>query len=208
MDATVNPRPRPRGQRCRVCHHESFAQIELALVSGIPLRVVAARYGLRKSSLYRHRLNHMSAVHRAALLVARKPSEVDLEALERDESEGLLSQIVAQRARLTTFAAECMAKGNVSGAIAAERALTEGLTLSSRLLGQLISRHEVRHAHVTLTADYLRLRTLLIEELRGHPDLAARIAARMRELEADAAQAITDRGQPVTIEHQPMESTR
>jgi DNA-binding transcriptional ArsR family regulator len=45
-------------QRCTVCHHASLAEIDQALLQGLPLRPLAAQFGLSSSALSRH-LKHL-----------------------------------------------------------------------------------------------------------------------------------------------------
>jgi hypothetical protein len=44
-------------QTCTVCRYKNVSEINLALVSGEPLRSIAGRTGLTKSSLQRHKQN-------------------------------------------------------------------------------------------------------------------------------------------------------
>ena len=91
-----------RGPACTICEHERRHQIEIGLVYQVPLRVLARRFGVSADALHRHKQNHLSPQVAAAILAAQKPSAIDLEALQASESEGLLAQLVAQRARLQT----------------------------------------------------------------------------------------------------------
>src|SRR5262245_34365945 len=91
-------------RKCTVCAHPRRHQIEIGLVHGLATQVLADRFGLKRSAIGRHRDNHLPAQTRAAILSARLPSEIDLEQLQRDESEGLLSSLIAQRARLQSHA--------------------------------------------------------------------------------------------------------
>jgi hypothetical protein len=68
----------------------------------MPVRVLARRFQLTHHAIFRHRRNHMSPQMVAALLAALKPSEIDLESLQRSESEGLLGSLVAQRTTADT----------------------------------------------------------------------------------------------------------
>ena len=71
-------------QRCTVCTHASRPEIDQALIDGLPLRPLAAQYGLSSSALSRH-LKHLRQAmaahddrehqaHQAALL-----DELDLQ---------------------------------------------------------------------------------------------------------------------------------
>jgi hypothetical protein len=49
------------GQTCLTCRYEAREAIDAALVAGEPLRDIAGRTGLSKSSLDRHKRDHLSA---------------------------------------------------------------------------------------------------------------------------------------------------
>ena len=66
----------------------------------VPVRVLARRFDIPKTTIFRHRRLHMPAQLVAAIAMTQRPTEVDLEALQRSESEGLLGSLVGQRARL------------------------------------------------------------------------------------------------------------
>jgi hypothetical protein len=107
------------------------------------MRALAARFACSAYALHRHRHKHLTPLMAAAILAAQKPSEVDLEALQRSESEGILAQLVTQRARLQQHSDLALELGNASGAVAAERAITNNLELVAKLLGQLVQHHEI-----------------------------------------------------------------
>jgi hypothetical protein len=114
----------------------------------------------------------------------------------------LLANLVTMRARLATIAQQAMEDGLPQVAIRAEAATLANLELVSRLLGQLVNRSEIAHTHLTLTPSYLKLRQALVAVLRPHPEIAAKVAEALRQIEADDAEQITTKGKPVMIEHQ------
>jgi len=91
------------------------------------------------TALHNHRHNHLSPAQTAAYLAAYKPSEVDLEALSRSESEGLLGALVGQRARLQELVGLTMEAGEYGQSISAERAITTNIEVVGKLLGQLVN---------------------------------------------------------------------
>jgi hypothetical protein len=192
-----------RGPNCKICVHKDRHLIELALVHKLPLRVVARRFGVGLSSVYGHRANHMPPQLRAALLTASRPSSVDLEALERSESEGLLANLVGQRARLQLLSEMAFAEGEVQAATSVERAITTSLELTSKLLGMIIQRHDVRSTSILVSPDYLRLRQSLITALKPHPEAARAVSAALAELETEAAADIQTRKAPLMLEGSP-----
>jgi hypothetical protein len=87
------------GSACGICVHPQRHLIELAMMHRVPVRVLARRFpDVGHDCFFRHRRNHMPPQLKAALLAAVHPTEVDLEQLERSESEGLLGSLVSQRA--------------------------------------------------------------------------------------------------------------
>lgn len=194
-----------RGPQCTVCASKHRAQIELAIVHRVPGRVIAARFGVSKDSVYRHAHSHLSPVQRAALLAAQRPTAVDLDALRTSESEGLLSQLVAQRARLQQTAELSLELGDVRGAVSAESAITANLALVGKLLGQLVQIHDVRHTNLLISPDYLELRRTLIAALRPFPEAARAVSSALHRLETEAAAEMAKpvREAPVVLEHVP-----
>jgi hypothetical protein len=189
------------GPACSICAHERRHQIELGLVHRVPLRVLAARFDCSRDALHRHRHKHLSPQMAAAILAAQKPSEVDLEQLQRSESEGLLAQLVTQRARLQQHSDMALELGDVRSAVATERVIVSNLELVAKLLGQLVQRHEVTRTSILLSPDYLALRSALVAALRPFPEAAKAVGAALHALESQAAQDISERKTPLVIEH-------
>jgi hypothetical protein len=138
------------------------------LVHRIPVRVLSRRFELSKDSIFRHRRLHMSPQLVAAMLAALRPSDVDLEELQRSESEGLLANLVAQRARLQMLSEMAFERGELSAATSVERAITNSLELTSKLLGMIVSRTETRS--ILVTSDYLELRNCIVHALKPFPE--------------------------------------
>jgi hypothetical protein len=179
------------GRQCTICAHDKRHQIELGIVAKVSSHVLAARFGVSHDAIKRHSDNHLTQVQRAALLAARKPSEIDLEALRTSETEGLLSQLIGQRARLHQHSELATELGDVRGAVAAENAITGNLKLVAQLLGQLVQHHDLRHTSILISPDYLRLREVLVRALRPFPAAAQAVGAALCAMEAEAAKDIT-----------------
>ena len=184
---------RRRRTTCTICQNDRRAQIELGLVHRVPGRVLAKRFGVSADALKRHKRNHLTPQQAAALLAAQRPTEIDLEALEASESEGLLAQLVAQRARLQTYAEQALELGDTKAAIQVERGVISNLELVAKLLGQLVTRHEVRSTSILISHDYLELRSVLVKALAPYPEAARAVGAALHALETRAAQEIGER---------------
>jgi hypothetical protein len=121
--------------KCTICTDDRRHRIEIGLAHRVPLRVLASRFEVSRDALWRHSRNHLTPALRAAILAAQKPSEVDLEQLQRSESEGILSALVGQRARLQQHSELAVDLGDVKAGVAVERAITSNLELVAKLLG-------------------------------------------------------------------------
>jgi hypothetical protein len=198
---TTRQTNRPGPGNCQCCRHPRRDLLDLALVARTPRPVLSARFGVSVDSLARHAENHLPPQVRAAIMTALAPTAVDLEQLQKSESESLLASLIAQRARLSVMAQQAMEAELPGVAARIESGVLANLELTARLLNQLISHSTVSVRSFLVEPDYLRLRTILIEELRPFPELAARIAQRISELETCAAAAITTAKARPMIEH-------
>jgi hypothetical protein len=149
---------------CSFCTSPHRREIDLALVAKVSSPVIAARFGVSRDSVKRHRQRHLSAVQAAALATAMKPSAVDLEALQRSEGESLLGQLLAQRATLQTYGQTAFEAKNYQAAISAERGVTANLDLLSKVL--VADHHQARGA-LDLPPDLARLLGLEARPGRG-----------------------------------------
>jgi hypothetical protein len=203
------------GPQCSICKHKSRHQIEIGLANGISHSALARRFNVSADAVGRHAANHLTPAMRAAILTAQAPSSIDLDALQTSESEGLLSQLVHQRARLQQHVATAIDFGDIKAAISAEGAITANLALVGKLLGMIVQRHDVRSTSLLVSPDYLRLRSTLIDALRPFPEAAKAVGAALHRLESEAATDITAaaskrpaRPEPVLIEHDPAPPTQ
>src|SRR3954447_19272728 len=117
------------GPKCSVCNSKHRHQIEIGLAHGIAHNALGRRFNLSADAVGRHAANHVSPAMRAAILTAQKPTEIDLDALQASEQEGLLHQLVHQRARLQQHVEMAVDYGDIKAAISAESAITSNLAL-------------------------------------------------------------------------------
>jgi hypothetical protein len=167
--------------------HVDRAQIERDLAVGVPLRLLAKRYGLSKDALCRHR-KKLPPQLRAAMLAQSLRPEVDLDKLRTVESEGLLSNLAAQRARLLLWqdSAASAEQFGVAAQIAAQ--INANLALTGRYLGELGVHHTVTSVSVLVSPQYLELRAALLRALQPYPDARRAVVDAIHRLESKAAQ--------------------
>ncbi len=144
-------------RRCTVCAHPEAEAINRALVTGEPYRSVANRYeSLSQAAVQRHSENHLPAV----LVKAREAEEVA-------HADGLLADVRSLQARTLAIleAAEETSEHRI--ALAAIREARSNLELLAKLLGELDERPVV---NLTLSPEWLELRTVIVGALEPHPE--------------------------------------
>jgi hypothetical protein len=179
-----------RGPQCSICASKHRHALEVGLAHGIAHNALARRFGVSPDAIGRHAANHVSPAVKAAILTASAPSAIDLDALQASESEGLLNQLVHQRARLQQCVSMAVDYGDVKAAISAEAAITANLQLVSRLLGMLVNVSEHRSTSILISGDYLALRAALLKALKPFPEAAAAVGDALARLETESAESI------------------
>ncbi len=138
---------------CSVCSHPRVGEIDQALAGGVPLRKLAARYGLSSSPLHRHRHRHLPG---ALVAVHHERATSTL-----DRVEALLPRVEA----LLTRAERDRKSGSALAAVREARALLE---LTARLKGELATQPQTT-VNLIASADWIQLRGLVLAALAAHP---------------------------------------
>lgn len=172
-----------RGRLCLICTHERMPEIELKLANGTPVRTLSTMYGIAKDSFYRHRRNHMPEELMQQLQAAgRKISPVDLDNLKRNESEGLLQNLVHERARQQRIADKAEAIDDYANATRASVAALKSSELIAKLLGDIKTGNTVTQ-NILVAPEFHAFRTAIIHALRPHPDAKRAVMAELQRLE-------------------------
>jgi hypothetical protein len=107
----VIPPEKRRPTRSKLDNHPDRPKIEREIALGVPIRQIAIKYGTTKTSINRLRDRLPPQLKAAILAQALRPKEGDLEKLRIDESEGILGNLAAQRARLLVSQDLCLEAG-------------------------------------------------------------------------------------------------
>lgn len=171
-----------RGRKCATCEHEHRAEIELRLASGTPVRIIAARYDVGKDSLFRHRRGHMAPELIAQLqATGRKTPLADLDALKRTESEGLLANLVHERARQQRIADKAELIDDFANATRASVAALKSSELIAKLLGDIQTGSVTQN--ILIAPEFHAFRTAVIQALRTFPEAKQAVLHKMQALE-------------------------
>jgi hypothetical protein len=178
-------------ERCKVCVHSDRAAIEVLLVRGTPCTVVARKFGLRRSSVAGHKKRHIdqAVARRLKAKALRLASAEDLEELRADEAQNLLLRVAHTRARINKVLDAAEKEGDYRAVIAAFKPLHDNYALTGKLVGELAQGQTVINNCLTLSPDYLRLRSLLIDCLRPYPAARIAVTKALRQLETPTSTA-------------------
>lgn len=172
------------GARCLVCVHDHRADIELGLSRKVGLDTLARRYGISKSSLSRHSTNHLPPALKGAMHATGRAVDVtDLEHLRQQESENLLTNSVAFRARLFRQLDAAEESGDLRAAAAIDGRILSSLEFVGKLLGELTTHSTTTVNQLLIAPEYLNFRAAVLRALRDYPAARMAVAAVIHELE-------------------------
>jgi len=141
---------------CTICQHQERAAINAALLTGTALRDIAGQFGVSKSSLDRHKEEHMPA----ALVKAQEVEEVR-QALD------IVAQLKAINDAALTVLGEARRSGNGELALKAIDRIQRQIELQAKLLGELDERPQI---NVLVSPEWLTLRLVIVGALADYPD--------------------------------------
>lgn len=153
--------------KCSICTHPDRAEIDSALVESESLRTIADRYKVSKTSLIRHKTDHMTE------LMVQASQAVALSA------DDLLGQVHMLQESTIRILKTAEADGHNRVALTAVREARGNLELLGKLTNQLNDRPVT---NVLIAPEWLTVRAILFEALRDYPDARAAVADRLKAL--------------------------
>ena len=167
---------------CRIRCYRKRAQIDVAIAEHRATKGMAARFGISRDSIYRHRRRHLTSAMLAKLASGSAYTVENLTELKSRESERLLSNAVEIRRRLYENAEAAERAGDHKAATSSYAVILKSLELMGKLLDQFKGHERTTVNQLIISPDYLRLRAALIGVLAPYPELTCRrhSAARSR----------------------------
>lgn len=168
------------GGRCAGCLlGDRLAQLDADLVARIPLRVLAEKYAISKSSIARHRPHVIKS-----LVTLHGPVSI----IPSSNGAVVSSDDVAAEARrlydLCRAALEvAMEGGNILQQSLAAREARGSLELLGRQIDRLEQRRVVAVIDLQRSQEWVDVRTVVMDVLRNHPQLKLAISNRLQLLE-------------------------
>ena len=160
-------------QTCSVCRHPDRQAIDVALVSGRPLRDVAGQHGLSKSAVERHGNDHLPAT----MVKAAEAKHV----LDADE---LLQQAQGLYARAVALLQRADAEHDIKTALAGIGQARSCLELLMEAAGRIDRTPTI---NLLIDPQFVAITTTLTTALEPYPEARAAAARALLAIEAGYA---------------------
>jgi hypothetical protein len=184
--APVAPRRRIVPRKSQIVGHPDQARIERDLALGVPLQRIAKKYSVHKDAAWRHK-KHLPPQLKAKLTANVLAPGVDLDKLRIEESEGLLANLAAQRARLLLAQDMAMEAEQLHLVVSTAGQIHRNLELVGKYLGEFAQHHVTTQISILVSPEYLALRAALLRALGPHLEARRAVAAVLHEIEGNAA---------------------
>jgi hypothetical protein len=171
---------------CTSCQHLKRAEIDRRLAAGEPTAQVARDYELNPSSLHRHRVNCLGLASSSAIKKEAARGSAAVEMLPSKETLG--GHYLELRNQIDQIVAQAQQQGSLNVAITGLNSIRQTLDSLARLAGHL----QPAGAQVNVTVqtnvnvDVVRIAERLIQEFDHEPELKARIAQALLEMNRES----------------------
>ncbi len=156
-------------RECTVCVHPKREAIDEALVGGASNRSLASLYDVSEAAVRRHKGKHLPA----KLVMAQAAEEVA-------QADTLLDQVRDLQSRTLAILEAAEETKQHRTALGAIREARSNLELLAKLLGELDEQPQV---NVLVSAEWVMVRTAMMEALDPYPQARVAVAERLSELE-------------------------
>jgi hypothetical protein len=135
-----------------------------------------------KDSLYRHKKKHMATdLLNQLQAVGHQSTAADLDKLKRTESEGLLANLVYERARQQRIADKAEVLDDFANATRASVAALKSSELIAKLLGDIQTGSVTQN--ILIAPEFHAFRSAVIQALRPFGDAKLAVLASLQKLE-------------------------
>ncbi len=170
---------------CTTCHHLKRSEIDRHLAAGEPAAQVARDYGLQPSSLHRHRTNCLKLASSGAIRKEAARGTAAITLLPSKETLG--GAYFELRERIDQIVAQAQQQGSLSVAISGLNSVRHTLDSLVRLAGHDRAAAANDQAQPHGQADAAKIAELLIRHFDQEPELKARIARALVEIDDEPA---------------------
>jgi hypothetical protein len=175
-----------RANRSTIDKHPDRARIEREIAIGKPCEAIAKKFSVSKDAVWRHR-KKLPPQLKAALAGQTLRAEVDLEKLRIDESESLLANLAAQRAKLLLAQDNAIEADQWTVLATLSAQIHRNLELVGKYLGEFAQHQVTTRVSILIQPEYLALRAALVQALLPFPDARRAVAAVLHKTEGAAS---------------------
>jgi len=169
-------------RKCSTCQHVKRAEIDRRLAAGEPNNQIAKDYGITPSSLYRHRANCLGLASSNAIMKETARGTAAVACLP--SKEDLNRSYFDLRDQIDEIVAQARDKGSLQIALSGLNSIRQTLDSLSRLSGFDRQGTQINVAVQTnITVEVRAIAERLIKEFDHEPELKARIARTLMELD-------------------------
>ena len=165
---------------CTICVHDKHEEIDQALVKGTTLRTIADHWSVTKTSLIRHKADHLPA----ALVKANG-------AAEAAHGDGLLAKLESIEGEARALLKDAKEAKDLRAALMAVRELTRLLDLLARLRGEL--------ENAPTTINIMTVGPVILQALEPYPEARTAVACRLVELDGGEGAKAVESGSALVI---------
>ncbi len=159
-------------QSCTICASTFRESVDHELLSGLPLRDIAGRFGVSRSSLHRHR--------KTCIADAIAKADISSEAVT---AARLVAELEALRGVTLRVLDEARTAQNHNVALSAIARLEKQAELIARLAGELIERRQVEEISIVVDAHWIALRSRIVQALQPHPVALLAVLSELADVE-------------------------
>jgi hypothetical protein len=159
-------------RNCSVCVHPDRDAIEREMIGLRPYRHMAARFGVSTGALVRHHDDHLSA----AVVKASRIGEIT-------RADDLVDRIIVLARETQAILDRAKAAEDDELALKAIARAEKQLELQAKLIGQI---KEGATVNITLSVEWLSIRTLIVGALDQYPEARHAVAAALEEVATHA----------------------
>ena len=148
-------------RKCIVCESSDRDKIEKMMVSGQSFRDIERQFRIDKSSLHRHKKNHLPS----ALIKAKKGKEIV-------KATNLVEEISRLKRKAENIAKKAEERGDYRTALAGIRELTRIVELLAKMQGEM----KDQTVNIVLNSEWVELRTIILSTLDDYPEAKIKLA--------------------------------
>ena len=150
-----------------ITNHPQRAEIDAAILAGVPNRRIATRWNVSEAAIRRYRAGGFPAA------LARGKDAGDIA-----HADDLLVQLATLQASALRIGTRAEAEGDLRTALAAVRELVRVVELLAELQGELSRQPQI---NVLISPEWVEVRAVVLAALAPYPDARAAVAGALTE---------------------------